>query len=44
MSKSKGNVVDPLEIIDGCTLERLLEKLKEGNLEKKELDRAIKMK
>lgn len=24
MSKSKGNVIDPLEIIDGCTLESIL--------------------
>ena len=24
MSKSKGNVIDPLEIIDGCTLESIV--------------------
>lgn len=27
MSKSKGNVIDPLEIIDGCTLKALVEKI-----------------
>lgn len=41
MSKSKGNVVDPLEIIDGCPLEVLISKIKEGNLDKKEMNRAI---
>lgn len=41
MSKSLGNVIDPLEIIEGCSLEKLLEKLYSGTLEKKELDRAI---
>lgn len=40
MSKSLGNVVDPLEIIDGCKLEKLLEKLQEGNLDPKELKKA----
>lgn len=32
MSKSLGNVIDPLEVIDGCNLSVLLEKLKGGNL------------
>lgn len=36
MSKSVGNVIDPLEIIDGCTLQVLLDKILEGNLEKAE--------
>ena len=36
MSKSLGNVVDPLEIIDGCTLKALQEKILEGNLDKNE--------
>lgn len=44
MSKSKGNVVDPLEIIYGTKLDALIAKLQEGNLDKKELDKAIKLK
>lgn len=32
MSKSKGNVIDPLEIIDGCTLEKILETVKNSIL------------
>ena len=44
MSKSLGNVIDPLEIIDGASLESLINKLKEGNLEEKELNRAINLK
>jgi len=32
MSKSMGNVIDPLEVIDGCTLNTLLEKIKTSNL------------
>ena len=32
MSKSKGNVIDPIEIIDGCGLEVLIDKLKNSNL------------
>lgn len=42
MSKSLGNVIDPLEVIDGCTLETLLKKLDEGNLPPKEVARAKK--
>lgn len=32
MSKSLGNVIDPLEIIHGCTLKALTDKILEGNL------------
>ena len=36
MSKSLGNVIDPLEVIDGIDLENLHKKLYEGNLPDKE--------
>ncbi|KAF4316931.1 hypothetical protein BBO99_00008308 [Phytophthora kernoviae] len=42
MSKSLGNVVDPLEIISGCTLEELFTKLENGNLPAKEVEKAKK--
>jgi len=42
MSKSLGNVIDPLEIIHGCTLESLLNKLDGGNLPAKEVAKAKK--
>jgi len=42
MSKSLGNVIDPLEVIDGCTLDTLLAKLDSGNLPAKEVARAKK--
>jgi len=42
MSKSRGNVVDPLEIIDGTTLENLLNKIKNSNLPKAEQDASIR--
>ena len=32
MSKSKGNVIDPLEVMNSCTLEVLLQKLYDSNL------------
>ena len=40
MSKSVGNVIDPLEVINGCTLRDLLDKIDEGNLSSKEIERA----
>eukprot|EP00298_Acanthocystis_sp_HF-20_P014604 c20838_g1_i1.p1 GENE.c20838_g1_i1~~c20838_g1_i1.p1 ORF type:complete len:1162 (+),score=580.83 c20838_g1_i1:337-3486(+) len=40
MSKSLGNVVDPLEVVDGCTLEDLYEKLVSGNLPPQEIEKA----
>ncbi len=42
MSKSLGNVIDPLEIIEGCTLEKLLEKLTTGTLDKSDYEKAVK--
>ena len=42
MSKSLGNVIDPLEVINGCTLDSLLKKLDSGNLPAKEVARAKK--
>ncbi len=40
MSKSLGNVIDPLDVMRGITLEGLHERLHAGNLEAKEIDRA----
>lgn len=37
MSKSLGNVVDPIDVIEGITLENLQKKLLEGNLDPKVL-------
>lgn len=42
MSKSLGNVIDPLEVIDGCVLDTLLEKLRNSNLTPKEIEKGIK--
>ena len=42
MSKSLGNVIDPLEVIDGCKLEQLVGKLKGGNLKATEVAKATK--
>ncbi|XP_066529693.1 valine--tRNA ligase, mitochondrial [Hoplias malabaricus] len=36
MSKSLGNVIDPLDVISGVSLERLQEKVREGNLDQRE--------
>ncbi|QDS78169.1 Valine--tRNA ligase, mitochondrial [Venturia effusa] len=40
MSKSLGNVIDPLDIIKGVSLEALHAKLIEGNLDQKEIAKA----
>lgn len=40
MSKSLGNVIDPLEVIHGCTLDTLYQKLQSGNLAQKEVAKA----
>ncbi|KAM3341099.1 valine-tRNA ligase, mitochondrial 1 [Capsicum galapagoense] len=40
MSKSLGNVIDPLEVINGITLDGLHKRLSEGNLDAKEIERA----
>lgn len=42
MSKSLGNVIDPVDIMDGITLEKLHEQLRTGNLDPKELKTAEK--
>ena len=43
MSKSLGNVIDPIDIIQGTTLEKLQQKLLDGNLDKNEVERALKV-
>ncbi|KAK2646834.1 hypothetical protein Ddye_022029 [Dipteronia dyeriana] len=40
MSKSLGNIIDPIEIINGISLDSLHNRLEEGNLDPKELDVA----
>ena len=42
MSKSLGNVVDPIDVIDGISLEKLIEQIKSGNLPKAEVEKGIK--
>lgn len=42
MSKSLGNVIDPLDIMEGIELQALHDKLKNGNLDPKELATATK--
>ncbi|CAD6904618.1 unnamed protein product [Tilletia controversa] len=41
MSKSLGNVIDPLDVIEGCGLEALHEQLRQGNLDDKEVTKAM---
>ncbi|KAI0075022.1 hypothetical protein K474DRAFT_1664724 [Panus rudis PR-1116 ss-1] len=40
MSKSLGNVVDPIDVIQGVELEKLHQQLYEGNLDEKEIQKA----
>ena len=40
MSKSLGNVIDPIDVIQGVELESLHGKLYEGNLDEKEILKA----
>lgn len=42
MSKSLGNVIDPLDVMEGITLQALQDKLLVGNLDPKELSTATK--
>ena len=42
MSKSLGNVIDPVKVIEGCTLEDLHKTLHAGNLVEKEIAKAEK--
>jgi valyl-tRNA synthetase len=37
MSKALGNVIDPLEVINGCSLADLFKRIDEGNLPTKEV-------
>ncbi len=41
MSKSKGNVIDPIEIIDGCSLESIVERINNSVLPEKEKKSSI---
>eukprot|EP01114_Cavostelium_apophysatum_P004351 TRINITY_DN1456_c0_g1_i1.p1 TRINITY_DN1456_c0_g1~~TRINITY_DN1456_c0_g1_i1.p1 ORF type:complete len:1062 (+),score=371.97 TRINITY_DN1456_c0_g1_i1:313-3498(+) len=40
MSKSTGNVIDPIQMIEGITLEELHKSLETGNLEAREIEKA----
>jgi valyl-tRNA synthetase len=41
MSKSLGNIIDPLQVIDGCTLESLQSTLLASNLSEKEIKKGL---
>ncbi|KAG2537115.1 hypothetical protein PVAP13_9NG250300 [Panicum virgatum] len=40
MAKSLGNVIDPVDVINGISLENLQKKLEDGNLDPKEIEKA----
>lgn len=40
MSKSLGNVIDPMDVITGISLEDLHKQLQDGNLDPKEIEKA----
>lgn len=40
MSKSLGNVIDPVDVVTGVTLETLHEQLTDSNLDPKEIEKA----
>lgn len=42
MSKSLGNVIDPIAVMEGTSLEALQQSLQTGNLDEKELEVASK--
>nr|CCM17709.1 valyl-tRNA synthetase, putative [Leishmania guyanensis] len=42
MSKSKGNVIDPLYVVHGVSLQTLNDAVRSGNLSDKEVEKAIK--
>jgi valyl-tRNA synthetase len=44
MSKSVGNVIDPLQVIGGAPLQELIDAIQSGNLPKQELERSIREK
>eukprot|EP01064_Diplonema_japonicum_P017895 TRINITY_DN2633_c0_g2_i1.p1 TRINITY_DN2633_c0_g2~~TRINITY_DN2633_c0_g2_i1.p1 ORF type:complete len:1060 (+),score=350.39 TRINITY_DN2633_c0_g2_i1:47-3226(+) len=43
MSKSKGNVIDPIDVRNGITLKQLHAKIKSGNLDEAEVERALQL-
>lgn len=42
MSKQLGNVIDPLDVMSGITLQQLHDKLRQGNLDAREIPKAEK--
>lgn len=40
MSKSLGNVIDPMDVVHGVTLEQLHEQLEDSNLDPREVEKA----